>query len=208
MLGRGGFWINSSGGATGGKYVRTTRFASIGSGTSGSVALPSNASVVLNDFGGTVDAVVLQMAGGKPLKAPALTSLGAVVSATFDSSGNYVLSAAPAAYPVAIVYRVQQTLSQFTDTDSDIWGDSEVIQGVLASALYSMGSGTDTFSVVYAAAIAAAIPPVISFINTVDATPIFLQGIIIAHSTTGFTVLTNAPTDSSNYKMAYAVMAG
>lgn len=129
MLGRGGVWtsaLTAAVDAAGGKYVRTTRFVSIGAGTSGTVTLPSNAAVVLNDFGGTVDAVVLQISSGSPLKSPALTATGTVVSATFDSSGNWVFSGAPVAYPVALVYRVQQTLSNFDSTSSDIWGDSEV----------------------------------------------------------------------------------
>lgn len=127
MLGRGGSWVGASGGggSSGGKYVRTTRFVSIGAGTSGTVTLPSSSTVVLDDFGGTVDAVVLQISGGKPLKSPALTALGAVVAATFDASGNWSFSGTPAAYPVALVYRVQQTLNNFTDTDADIWGDAE-----------------------------------------------------------------------------------
>ncbi len=129
MLGRGGSWIGSSGGGGGGalgvKYVRTTRFVSIGASTSGTVTLPPSSAVVLDDFGGTVDAVVLQISGGKPLKVPALTAAGAVVAATFDASGNWVFSAAPVSYPVALVYRVKQTLTDFDDTATDIWGDAE-----------------------------------------------------------------------------------
>lgn len=206
MLGRGGAWVNSTAGIVGSKYVRTTRFVSIGTGTSGTIAKPPNSSIVLDDFGGTVDAVVLQMSGGKPLKTPALTALGAVVAATLDSSGNYTFSGTPAAYPVALVYRVQQTLAQFDSTASDIWGDAETVGGILTTGLYSMGSGAQSFSVVYASAIPAAIPPLFRFVNTVDASPIFLQGMITAYSTTGFTVVTNALTDSSNYKLQYAVM--
>ncbi len=110
----------------GGTRVRTTRFVSIGSSTSGTVTLPTNSTVVLDDFGGTVDAVVCEISGGKPLQSHALTSTGSIVATTFDASGNWVFSAAPSAYPVALVYRVYQTLINFTSTDSDIWGDAEV----------------------------------------------------------------------------------
>jgi hypothetical protein len=103
-------------------YVRSTRFALISAGTSGTVTLPSNSSVILDDFGGTVDAIITQVSGSKPTLSHALTSLGAVVSTTFDSSGNWVLSAAPAAYNVAIVYRVKQRLSDFDSASADIWG--------------------------------------------------------------------------------------
>lgn len=130
MLGRGGVWtakvtalINA---AVGGKNVRTTRFVSIGSSTSGTIALPSNASIVLDDFGGTVDAVVTTISGGKPTKNAALSATGAVVAATLDSGGNWTFSSAPSAYPVALVYRVQQTLTNFTSSDADIWGEVDL----------------------------------------------------------------------------------
>lgn len=110
----------------GNKYVRSTRFASIGSGTSGTVTLPSASTVVLDDFGGTVDAVVSTISGGKPTQVAAVTATGTVVSTTFDSSGNYVLSGTPSAYPVAIIYRVQQTLIAFDSASADIWGDTDI----------------------------------------------------------------------------------
>lgn len=127
MLGRGGAWVTSIASAgAGAKYVRTTRFVSIGSLTSGTVTLPSSSQVVLDDFGGTVDAVVLQISGGKPTQRAALTATGSVVATTFDASGNWVFSGTPVAYPVAIVYRVKQTLADFDSTSSDIWGDTEL----------------------------------------------------------------------------------
>lgn len=121
----GGTTGGGGGGVADGKFVRTTRFATISSGTSGTVTLPSNATVVLDDFGGTVDAVITTLSGGKPLKQAALSATGAVVSTTFDSSGNYVLSDIPVSYPIAIVYRVQQTLANFDDTASSIWGEPD-----------------------------------------------------------------------------------
>ncbi len=113
----------------GSKYVRTTRFASIGSGTSGTVTLPSSSTVVLDDFGGTVDAIITTITGGRPDTVAAVTATGAVVGTTFDSSGNWVLSGTPSAYPVAIIYRVRQTLVNFDSTSSDIMGDAEITTG-------------------------------------------------------------------------------
>lgn len=127
MLGRAGAWVGSLSSAADtalrGKNATTTRFASIGAGTSGTVALPSNATVILDDFGGTVDAVVCQVSGGKPTQSHALTATGSVVATTFDASGNWSFSAAPVVYPVAIVYRVYQTLINYTPLDADVWGD-------------------------------------------------------------------------------------
>ncbi len=119
-------WTVVGSGSVGSTRVRSTRFVSIGAGTSGTVTLPSNSTVVLDDFGGTVDAVVTQMSGGKPTQSHALTSTGSVVATTFDSSGNWAFSAAPVAYPVGIIYRVYQTLTAFDSTSADIWGDTAV----------------------------------------------------------------------------------
>ena len=104
------------------KYVRTTRFESISSGTSGTVTLPPSAEVVLDDFGGTVDAVVTGISGGRPTTVSVVTAGGVVVATTFDSSGNWVFTGTPSAYPVAIVYRVRQTLVNFDSNSTDIWG--------------------------------------------------------------------------------------
>lgn len=131
MLGSGGSWTGSGGGggAVGGKFIRTTRFYEISSGTSGSVTLPGSSTVVLDDFGGTVDAVTAQMSGGRPTYDSAVDGGGAIITATFDSSGNYTLSSSPSAYPIALVYRVQQTLLDFDSTASDIVGSPQTVSG-------------------------------------------------------------------------------
>ena len=113
------------GGGYGSSYIRTTRFALISSGTSGTVTLPPNSQVVLNDFGGTVDAVVVQVDSSYPTQVPALTAAGVVVATSFDSSGNYTFTDTPSSYPVAILYRVQQQLQNFDSTASNIWGGNE-----------------------------------------------------------------------------------
>jgi hypothetical protein len=114
----------------GDKDVRTTRFASIGAGTGGTVgSLPAISTVVLNDFGGTVDAVISTISGGRPTLEAAKTTGGEIIATTFDSLGNYVLTGVPSAYPVAIIYRVKQKLSDFDSTSSDIMGIPDVDHG-------------------------------------------------------------------------------
>lgn len=105
-----------------GKNVRSTRFASIGSSTSGTVTLPTGATVILDDFGGTVDAVVSQISGGRPTYEPATDSAGNVIAATFDASGNWTFSGTPVAYPVALLYRVRQSVLNYDATDASIVG--------------------------------------------------------------------------------------
>lgn len=70
-----------------------------------------------------MDAVISTLSGGFPTGEAALTAAGAVVATSFDSSGNYTLTGTPSAYPVAIVYRVRQTLTDYDYTASDIIGD-------------------------------------------------------------------------------------
>lgn len=126
--------IPSDPNTVGDKYVRSTRFASIGSGTSGSLTLPSNSEVVLDDFGGTTDAVVTTISGGRPSFASAKTAGGTVVATTLDASGNWSLSGTPSAYPVAIVYRVKQQFKNFDSDASDIVGSYDVEEEGGASA--------------------------------------------------------------------------
>jgi hypothetical protein len=105
------------------KYVRSTRFTSLpGPATSGAVALPPQSVVVLDDFGGTVDAVVSSLDGGRPSFNPVYTASGQVVAVTFDSLGNFVLSGTPASFPVAIIYRVVQHEADFDSLASNIIG--------------------------------------------------------------------------------------
>ena len=122
-------YILGDGGAAGNTWVRSTRFASIGSGTSGTVTLPSNSTVILDDFGGTTDAVVATISGGRPTFTAALTAGGAIVATTFDGSGNYVLTGTPSAYPIAVIYRARQLLREYNGLDSDIVGPPQ-IEGV------------------------------------------------------------------------------
>lgn len=113
----------SSGSSTSdGKYVRTTRFAIIASGTSGTITKPTSSTIILDDFGGTTDAVVATSSSSLPNVQSSRTSSGVVVATSFDTSGNWSLTGTPAAYPIAIVYRVKQLMSDFDSTASDIWG--------------------------------------------------------------------------------------
>ena len=153
MLGQGGTWtgtlsvtaINNRVTSLEEKNVRSTRFASIGSGTTGSLTLPGNSTVILDDFGGATDAVITTISGGRPNFSAATTSGGSVIATTFDSSGNYSLSGTPSAYPVAIVYRVRQQFQYFNDADSDVIG-APTLEGA-TGALLSTNNLNDVASV-------------------------------------------------------------
>jgi hypothetical protein len=67
-----------------------------------------------------------------------------VVGATLDTGGNYVLSDTPSAYPVAIIYTVQQLLKDYDSTSSEIIGSVGVqptISQPLNQIAYGTGSG-------------------------------------------------------------------
>jgi hypothetical protein len=119
MLGSGGSWI----GGAGGKYIETNRFEIIGSGTSGTVSLPTNSTVMLDRFGGTVDAVTSEVSSSTPTYVSAKTAGGVPIAATFNSSGNWSLSGTPSSYPIAIIYRVKQMLANFDSEATNIVGD-------------------------------------------------------------------------------------
>ena len=98
------------------KYVRVTWFESLASGTSGTLTLPPGAAIVLDAFAGGVDALCSQVAGGMPTYDSPVTAGGAVVAATLDAVGNWTLSGAPSAYPVALIYEYRVTLGDLDDT--------------------------------------------------------------------------------------------
>jgi hypothetical protein len=107
----------------GDKNVRTSRFELISSGTSGSITVAAGQTIILDDFGGTVDAVVTTVSGGRPTNYPSQDVSGQIIATTLNSVGNWMFSGTPSSYPVAIVYRVRQKFSTYVDEDSNILGN-------------------------------------------------------------------------------------
>lgn len=91
-------------------------YETINSGTSGTLSLPTGGSVVLDQFSGKADAIITGSVNSFPDYEPVLTSGGAVVAATLDSSGNYTLVGTPSAYPISILYFYKVKESQFDYT--------------------------------------------------------------------------------------------
>ena len=77
---------------------------------------------------------------------------------------------------------------------------------ILASSLVDISSGTSSVAVTYSSTLASAYAPVCTIINSADPSPIFLETVVTAYSTSGFTASFNALTDSSNYKLNYIVV--
>lgn len=73
--------------------------------TSGTITIPTGATVLLDQLQGGVDAYPSTISSGQPTGDYPQTSGAAVVTVTsFDASGNYTLSGTPSAFPVAIIY--------------------------------------------------------------------------------------------------------
>lgn len=128
----GGAWISIGGGGGGssvvdGKYAYANRFYIVNSGTSGSLPIPADSEIVEAGFPSGLDAIATTSENGSYTSQSPLTSLGAVVGADIDTSGNWTLSGTPTAYPVAVIYRTRTLWEDFDPTDSDIVGDFEVI---------------------------------------------------------------------------------
>lgn len=105
------------------KNVRCTRFAIIGSGTSGIITIAAGNVVVLDDFGDGADAVSSEIGSdGRPSYISAQDANGTRVAVAFDIDGNYVLSHTPRAYPISVVYRTRISLKLWNESDADILG--------------------------------------------------------------------------------------
>jgi len=141
-------WVSYSGSSAGEKFIRSTRFISIGSGTSGTLTIPDEGTIVLDDFGGTVDAVVTTISGGRPQFAQASEADSTLITATLDTDGNWTISGTPSAYPVALIYRVKQRLKDFDSEATDIVGEYDIEEagGASSAADVSYSNGTSGLS--------------------------------------------------------------
>jgi hypothetical protein len=84
---------------------KVTYFTAI-SAASGTITIPSGATIMLDQFPNGVDAYVSQVdVNGQPTGLLPKTGLGVdVVITSFDALGNYTLSDTPSSFPVALIY--------------------------------------------------------------------------------------------------------
>lgn len=82
-------------------------FFSIAAGTTGTITIPTGATIILDQLYSGADAFVDTISGGQPTGLPPFTAGGVEVDVTsFDALGNYTLSGTPSAYPVALIYQL------------------------------------------------------------------------------------------------------
>jgi len=108
------------------KYVRSTRFEEISSGTSGAVTITGSQEIVLDDFGGGTDAVISTIEDGRPTFEHATDTSGQILAATLDAVGNWTLSGTPSSYPVAIIFRVREHFVDFDGKDPALIGSFDL----------------------------------------------------------------------------------
>ena len=135
---------------------------------------------------------------------PTVTNIQATMNAIF----SFVGVSSSSAYNVLPTW---PTNNFGTSTDT-LFSRVEAIDAAFAASgsrafranKVALASGVTSATGAFSAAFATSgYIPEFSFSNTVDSSPIFLQGMITYLAATGFVVTLNAPTDSVNYVMNY-----
>ena len=99
-----------------GGVVRATYIERLDSGTSGTIAPPNGARIVLDQWDEEIDALLSADSGGVPSFEPPEDAEGDVVSVSLDTAGNWALSAAPSAFPVHLIYFAETEIGNYTDS--------------------------------------------------------------------------------------------
>lgn len=85
---------------------KITYFEAVSS-ASGTVTIPTGATILLDQFQGGIDAYVSTIVNGQPTGILPTTSGGTPVDVSyFDSLGNYTLTGTPSSFDVALIYRL------------------------------------------------------------------------------------------------------
>lgn len=88
----------------------------------GTITIPTGATIVLDQFQGGADAFCSTIVNGKPTLVFPVDSSGIAVDvATFDALGNFTLTGTPSAYPVALIYILKiKAIDQGNLVEADI----------------------------------------------------------------------------------------
>ena len=147
--------IQTMGDPIGELYVKSIWFEQIDSGTSGTLTLPAQGEVVLDQWAAGVDALASTLASGVPAFVSPATAGGVIVTATLDGDGAWTLSGTPSAYPVAIIYVYKVKFRYFDSTKqiggyelipsaSGVFTDVTDFDGILSSADNEVQRALDT----------------------------------------------------------------
>jgi len=112
---------------------------------SGTIAFPTGSELILDAFQDLEEAVVSTVSAGKPTFNAAASSGGSRVVCSLDSFGSYTLSPEPSAYPVAILYRVQQPIGSFDPAYAVLEDVERAGGGGSVASASSVGGGYEVF---------------------------------------------------------------
>ncbi len=172
-------------------FVRSTRFESISSGTSGSLTLTGTQAIILDDFGGTTDAIVSTIEGSRPTNFAAEDAQGDIIAVTLDGSGNWTFTNTPISYPVAIIFRTREKLSEYDDTNSGVVGGVDFLiteknAVIVYDDVISVASGSTTTIISYSANDGEKLTRVLVSGTNIATYTVRLNGTIIARKRTNF----------------------
>jgi len=147
--------IQTMGDPIGDLYVKAVWFEQIDSGTSGTLTLPAQAEVVLDQWAAGVDALASTIAAGIPDFISPTTAGDVIITATLDGDGAWTLSGTPSAYPVAIIYVYKVKFRYFDSTNQlggyelipsadGVFTDTTDFNGILSSADNEVQKALDT----------------------------------------------------------------
>lgn len=89
------------------------------SSASGTITVPTGATILTEQLQGGVDAYVTVISNGQPTGELPLTGLGAQVDvSSFDALGNYSLTGTPSSFPVAIIYILKIAAINYSNLDT------------------------------------------------------------------------------------------
>jgi hypothetical protein len=142
---------------TGETYVKCLWFESISSGTSGTLTVPTQGTVVLDQWAAGVDALASTISSGVPAFVSPSTAGGVTITATLNSAAAWTISGTPSAYPIAIVY-VYQVKLRYLDYTKTL-GSYELIP-------QAVGVSTDVTS--FASVLSSADNTVQKALDTID----------------------------------------
>ena len=119
-------------------------FAEISSNT-GTITIPAQATILLDQFPGGVDALVSTLSSGVPTGINPSTAGGAIVDvSSFDALGNYTLTGIPSGYPVALVYILKIKAKYWANLTT---ANIITAEQVAPSISDGIAAGTDTYTV-------------------------------------------------------------
>lgn len=88
-------------------------------GTSGTITKPTGSTILLNQLAGGADALVSTINGTITGDSPKTSGNALVDVSSFNSSGDFVLTGTPSAYPVGLIYWVSIAAKDMSNLDVD-----------------------------------------------------------------------------------------